>query len=84
MFVALRVVHSASYAALDPLGDKECSAVCHRRIPLYLRTTSVILYGMHIPFDAATLRTLYQTREAYLREVKCVVEELVKGTCHTP
>ena len=36
------------------------------------------LYGTHIPFDAATLRTLYQTREAYLREVKRVVEELVK------
>lgn len=39
---------------------------------------SCVLYGTHIPFDAAKLKAIYPSRAGYLREVRRVVEELVR------
>jgi hypothetical protein len=36
------------------------------------------LFGTHVPFDAVTLKTLYPTRAAYVRDVRRVVDDLVK------
>lgn len=38
-----------------------------------------VLFGTHIPFDAAKVKALYPSRAAYLREVKRVVDQLVRG-----
>jgi hypothetical protein len=37
-----------------------------------------VLYGTHIPFEAAKLNALYPSRDTYMREVKRVVDELVQ------
>ena len=35
------------------------------------------LYGAHLPFDPAVVKSLYQTQTAYMREVNTVVDRLV-------
>jgi hypothetical protein len=37
-----------------------------------------VFVGSHVPLDAATLKTLYPDRAAYSREVRRIVDDLVK------
>jgi Alpha/beta hydrolase domain len=42
------------------------------------RPGSCTLVGTHVPFDATTMRSLYPSRDAYMRDARRVVDELVR------